>query len=214
MSGEKWINIYLNVDIDPLIYGPSRLITVDIDGRQGFAYLRIQYSRYRRSIRIHLRRITVNPRWWIQIRDKFVVHFHRSRWIKEIEIHTRKIHMYFVTSVLYEITCITSSTHKQDTDSNVGSYVLNNRLSAAGLVTGGHRASAVHTVRRVPLVVAPLPASPTVPTRVQLSSAEMDVLASQQDEVMVILHPARVLHVEHQDLALSARLPSQRPRRT
>jgi len=38
----------------------------------------------------------------------------------------------------------------------------------------------------------------------------MGVLAAQQDEVVVILHPARVLHVEHQDLALSARLPSQR----
>jgi len=29
-----------------------------------------------------------------------------------------------------------------------------------------------------------------------------------QDEVVVILHPGRVLRVEHQDLALSARLPS------
>ena len=38
---------------------------------------------------------------------------------------------------------------------------------------GGHRASALHTVRRVPLV-APLPAYPAVPSRVQLSSAEMD----------------------------------------
>ena len=46
-------------------------------------------------------------------------------------------------------------------------------------VTGGHSASALHTVRRVPLV-APLPASPAVPSRVQLSSAEMGVLAAQQ----------------------------------
>ena len=80
-------------------------------------------------------------------------------------------------------------------------------------VAGGHRALVVHTVRRIPLV-APLPASPALPSRVQLSSAEMGVLAAQQDEVVVILHPVRLLHVEHQDLALSARLPSQRPRRT
>ena len=39
-------------------------------------------------------------------------------------------------------------------------------------VAGGHRPSALHTVGRVPLV-APLPASPAVPSRVQLSSAEM-----------------------------------------
>jgi len=37
----------------------------------------------------------------------------------------------------------------------------------------------VHTVSRVPLV-APLPASPAVLSRVQLSSAEMGVLAAQQ----------------------------------
>ena len=37
-----------------------------------------------------------------------------------VEIHTGKIHMYFVTSVLYEITCITSNTDKQDADSNPG----------------------------------------------------------------------------------------------
>ena len=42
-------------------------------------------------------------------------------------------------------------------------------------VVGGHRESAVHTVLRVPLVV-PLPASPAVPSRVQLSSAKMGVL--------------------------------------
>ena len=41
-----------------------------------------------------------------------------------VEIHTGKIHMYFVTSVLYEITCITSNTDKQDTDSNPGVWVL------------------------------------------------------------------------------------------
>jgi len=37
----------------------------------------------------------------------------------------------------------------------------------------------VHTVSRVPLV-APLPASPAVLSRVQLSSAEMGFLAAQQ----------------------------------
>ena len=41
-----------------------------------------------------------------------------------LEIHTGKIHMYFVTSVLYEITCITSNTNKPDSDSNVGLCVL------------------------------------------------------------------------------------------
>ena len=32
--------------------------------------------------------------------------------------------MYFVTSVLYEITCITSNTDKPDADSNPGVWVL------------------------------------------------------------------------------------------
>ena len=32
--------------------------------------------------------------------------------------------MYFVTSVLYEITCITSNTDKPDTDSNPGVWVI------------------------------------------------------------------------------------------
>ena len=45
-------------------------------------------------------------------------------------------------------------------------------------VPGGHRASAVHTVRLVPLV-APLPTNPAVPSQVQLSSAEMGVLVVQ-----------------------------------
>ena len=48
---------------------------------------------------------------------------------------------------------------------------------SALLVVTGHLA--VHTVRRVPLV-APLPASPAVPSRVQLSSAELGVLVVQQ----------------------------------
>jgi len=54
-------------------------------------------------------------------------------------------------------------------------------------VTGGHRALAVNTVRRVSLV-APLPASPAVPSRVQLSSAEMGVLAAQQMFVYMQAH--------------------------
>ena len=33
MSGEKWSNIYLNVDTNPPIYRPGRSIMVDIDGR-------------------------------------------------------------------------------------------------------------------------------------------------------------------------------------
>jgi len=43
-------------------------------------------------------------------------------------------------------------------------------------VAGSHRVSALYTVRRVPLF-APLTASPAVPSRVHLSSAEMGVLA-------------------------------------
>ena len=35
-------NMYLNVDTNPPIYRPGRSITVDIDGRQGFAYQRIR----------------------------------------------------------------------------------------------------------------------------------------------------------------------------
>jgi len=45
-------------------------------------------------------------------------------------------------------------------------------------VAGGHRESTLYTIRRVPLI-APLPASPSVPSRMQLSSAEMGVLAAQ-----------------------------------
>jgi len=41
-----------------------------------------------------------------------------------VEIHTRKIQMFFVTSVLYEITCITSNMDIPDSDSNVSSCVL------------------------------------------------------------------------------------------
>ena len=41
-----------------------------------------------------------------------------------LEIDTRKIHMYFVASVFYEITCIPSNTEKPPTDSNVGLCVL------------------------------------------------------------------------------------------
>ena len=36
-----------------------------------------------------------------------------------VEIHNGKIHMYFVTPVLYQITCITSNMDLQDTDTNV-----------------------------------------------------------------------------------------------
>jgi len=76
--------------------------------------------------------------------------------------------------------------------SNSRSQTVTPGASRTQSVAGGHRSSAVHTVRRVPLV-APLPASATLPSRVQLSSAEMGVLAVQQDEVVVILYPARVL---------------------
>jgi len=60
-------------------------------------------------------------------------------------------------------------------------------------VAGGHRASALHTVRRVPLV-APLPASPVVTSRVQLSSAEMGVLTAQQMFAYMQAHLALPQH--------------------
>ena len=50
--------------------------------------------------------------------------FHRKLTTRPIEKHTGKIHMHFVTSVLYEITCIPSNTDKPDTDSDVGLCVL------------------------------------------------------------------------------------------
>jgi len=66
-------NIYLDVDTDPLIYRPAagRSITVDIDGRLGSTYRRIRLIST--VDRIHLQRITVDRRWWIKIRDDFVV---------------------------------------------------------------------------------------------------------------------------------------------
>jgi len=67
----------------------------------------------------------------------------------------------------------------QPTARNSRSQTGTRGASRTQSVTGGHSASALHTVRRVPLV-APLPASPAVPLRVQLSSAEMGVLAAQQ----------------------------------
>jgi len=60
-------------------------------------------------------------------------------------------------------------------------------------VAGGHRASALHTVRCVPLV-APLPASPAVPSRVQLGSAKMGVLAAQQMFAFMQAHLALPQH--------------------
>jgi len=61
--------------------------------------------------------------------------------------------------------------------------------------TGSHRASALYTVRRVPLV-APLPASPALPSRVQLSPAEMGVLAAQQMFAYIQAHLALPQHQE------------------
>jgi len=61
-------------------------------------------------------------------------------------------------------------------------------------VAGGHRTSALYTIRRVPLV-APLPASPALPSRVKLSSAEMGVLAAQQ---MVAYMQAHLAVPKHQ----------------
>jgi len=63
-------NMYLNVDTNPLIYRPGRSITVDIDVKDPPTG---DYGRYRRSIRIYLKRITDDCGWWIKIRDNFVV---------------------------------------------------------------------------------------------------------------------------------------------
>jgi len=43
---------------------------------------------------------------------------------RALEIHIGKIHMYFVASGLYEITCISSNTDKPHTDSNIGLFVV------------------------------------------------------------------------------------------
>ena len=66
-------------------------------------------------------------------------------------------------------------------------------VSRTQSVAGGHRASALYTVRRVPLV-APLPASPALPSRVQLSSTEMGVLTVQQMFAYMQAHLALPQH--------------------
>ena len=63
-------NSYLNVDTNPFIDPVDRsrsISTVDKDSPTR------EYGRYRRSIRIHLQRITVDRRWWIKIRDNLAV---------------------------------------------------------------------------------------------------------------------------------------------
>ena len=66
-------NICLNVDTDPPIYPPGWSITVDIDGRKGFTYMKI------RSIltvdKDSPTENTVDRRWWIKIRINLVVDF-------------------------------------------------------------------------------------------------------------------------------------------
>ena len=66
-------NICLNVDTDPPIYPPGWSITVDIDGRKGFTYMKI------RSIltvdKDSPTENTVDRRWWIKIRVNLVVDF-------------------------------------------------------------------------------------------------------------------------------------------
>ena len=69
--------------------------------------------------------MTAVSRWshWSEV---MILSAHRFCVMRAIslEIHTGKIHMYFVTSVLYKITCITSNTDRLDTDSNPGVWVL------------------------------------------------------------------------------------------
>jgi len=63
-----WMSIPNHWFIDPVDRSRS-ISTVDKDSPTG------DYGRYRRSIRIHLQRITVDCGWWIKIRDNFVVDF-------------------------------------------------------------------------------------------------------------------------------------------
>jgi len=63
-----WMSIPITRFIDPVDRSRS-ISTVDKDSPTG------EYGRYRRSIRIHLQRITVDHGWWIQIRNNFVVDF-------------------------------------------------------------------------------------------------------------------------------------------
>ena len=68
-----WMKIPIHRFIDPRPVNRSRSIsTVDKDSPTG-KYAG-EYGRYRRSIRTtHLQRITVDRRWWIKIRNNFVV---------------------------------------------------------------------------------------------------------------------------------------------
>jgi len=63
-----WMSIPIHRFIDPVDWSRS-ISTVDKDSPTG------EYGRFRRSIRIHLQRITVDGRWCIKIRDNFVVDF-------------------------------------------------------------------------------------------------------------------------------------------
>jgi len=63
-----WMSIPIHRFIDPVDRSRS-ISTVDKDSPTG------EYSWYQRSIRIHLQRITVDRRWWIKVRDNFVVDF-------------------------------------------------------------------------------------------------------------------------------------------
>jgi len=63
-----WMSIPIHWFIDPVDWSRS-ISMVDKDSPTW------EYGWYWRSIRIHLQRITVNHRWWIKIRDIFVVDF-------------------------------------------------------------------------------------------------------------------------------------------
>jgi len=68
-----WMSIPIHWFIDPVDRSRS-ILTVDRDSPPG------EYGRYQRSIRIHLRRIKVDRRCWIKIRDNIVVDFIDDTW--------------------------------------------------------------------------------------------------------------------------------------
>ena len=59
----------MSIPIHRFIDRSRSISTVDKDSLTG------EYGRYRRWTRIYLQRITVDLRWWIKIRDNFVVDF-------------------------------------------------------------------------------------------------------------------------------------------
>jgi len=77
MSDEKW-----SQHVSECRYQSTDLSTRSID-----------HGRYRRSIRIHLQRITVDRGWWIKIRDNFVVDLIDDTCEKKVISYTNKLNL-------------------------------------------------------------------------------------------------------------------------